>query len=382
MTNALTIESGNNDDALRMAWTELVDNGMRAIQELERILFFTDLPEDPKPRESRQESATKGLHAIHDLERLLWAASSNNNKENREPLTTISEEESPTSSPLKAFGKSSPKQKNKNGNHQSSSYSSSSSFWKSMTSSPTSVTTSHHQNADVPTTTTSAHHHHHHHHHQLTPSMATLNMLELLKEHFQVALTYGQTVWNEVEVTAKEAERVLLLTDLDEEKLAREFPAGTGGGALMVTTQDVRDEVGWVVQEMEVVLNRFAETAGKPVLEKTQQLWKEMEQQGNYALKDAYTECERVLFFTDLDENKLVAEHRTNNDVITHFISSQKVHEEMTVAVSRAWSFPFQYSMVRSQTVDTYSSCQKLPPTREEEEEAQVTKAIEMYLDR
>jgi len=379
MTNALTIESGNNDDALRMAWTELVDNGMRAIQELERILFFTDLPEDPKPRESRQESATKGLHAIHDLERLLWAASSNNNKENREPLTTISEEESPTSSPLKAFGKSSPKQKNKNGNHQSSSYSSSSSFWKSMTSSPTSVTTSNSLNTDVPTTTTSAHHHHHH---QLTPSMATLNMLELLKEHFQVALTYGQTVWNEVEVTAKEAERVLLLTDLDEEKLAREFPAGTGGGALMVTTQDVRDEVGWVVQEMEVVLNRFAETAGKPVLEKTQQLWKEMEQQGNYALKDAYTECERVLFFTDLDENKLVAEHRTNNDVITHFISSQKVHEEMTVAVSRAWSFPFQYSMVRSQTVDTYSSCQKLPPTREEEEEAQVTKAIEMYLDR
>jgi len=379
MTNALTIESGNNDDALRMAWTELVDNGMRAIQELERILFFTDLPEDPKPRESRQESATKGLHAIHDLERLLWAASSNNNKENREPLTTISEEESPTSSPLKAFGKLSPKKKNKNGNHQSSSYSSSSSFWKSMTSSPTSVTTSNSLNTDVPTTTTSAHHHHHH---QLTPSMATLNMLELLKEHFQVALTYGQTVWNEVEVTAKEAERVLLLTDLDEEKLAREFPAGTGGGALMVTTQDVRDEVGWVVQEMEVVLNRFAETAGKPVLEKTQQLWKEMEQQGNYALKDAYTECERVLFFTDLDENKLVAEHRTNNDVITHFISSQKVHEEMTVAVSRAWSFPFQYSMVRSQTVDTYSSCQKLPPTREEEEEAQVTKAIEMYLDR
>ena len=104
---------------------------------------------------------------------------------------------------------------------------------------------------------------------------------------------------------------------------------------------------------------------------------------GNDALlKDAYTECERILFFTDLDESALMAQERTNNDVITHFISSQKVHEEMTVAVSRAWSFPFQYSMVRSQTVDTYSSCQKLPPTREEEEEAQVTKAIEMYLDR
>ena len=281
-------------------WTALAEEGFRAIQDLERVLFFTDLPEGKggdasstctADSEDRQARAEDGFRAIHDLERILFFAqqdnnkgANNNSKNNNRTIETTASTASTGCTHIYC---------NTHAKKPSPSYSS---------------------DLMVP-----------------NAAGATLNMIDLFKTHFQSALEAGQNAMKAVERTSqealKEAQRTLFFTDVDDVVLAKKNPTGA--------SVDVFQEMEVLLVEMEKKLSLFAAETGQPALETGQRVLKEVEETGQRVLKEverssqkAYKECERTLLFTDLDDSAL-AKDKTNDDLINHFLNSQEVFQEL-----------------------------------------------------
>jgi len=182
------------------ATTRLANEGYRAIAELERLLFFTDLNDDA----SRLEAAQEGLDAINNLEELLEVSKVDMKEKGSVNIMATTNFESPFDSIQIT----------------------------STTSTSTSTSTS------APTSTT------------LVDS-STMNMMDLLKTHFGAIILAGERA-------VREGERVVFFTDLDKSKLSTEL--STIG---MSSSGDIWKEVEVVLHDMYLKLSNFKEEVGQ-----------------------------------------------------------------------------------------------------------------------
>jgi hypothetical protein len=272
---------------------QLTEQAFRAIQELERVLFFTDLEDDASTSgneassthrstsstpesgtidsTSKEERVRAGLQALEELDRALFMAEINKR----------------LASP------------NNTSNTTTSDYSPDY-FSSSASASPSS--------SSAMTTLDSA-------------TMALVQTMELLKQTVQYALEKGLETSQKA---LKECERTLLFTDLDETALVLNEETNN---------VDVMHEIDGLLRDVErklagmAVLEHYGGLevpAPKTMLEKGRSFYKQMEQKTT----EAYKECERALLFTDLDETAL-AKDKSNDDVINHFLNSQNVFQEL-----------------------------------------------------
>lgn len=273
--------------------SSMAQEGYRAIQELERVLFFTDVKEDT----NRQRAAQEGLNALEDLQQLLFVSSIDMEDAEHNQMQQAMIKATPS------FGSSYGKEAS--GCTHLGCYSigaaaacvqGSTGFRNNGYYSDTLVD----ENA-------------------LVVHNANMNVMDLLKAHFTSVLKSSQKAWKEMEQAgqkvAKEAERKLLFTDLDDTKMTDAKAPDSG---------DVWKEVEVILQDMEKKFATFAVETAQPAMERGQRAWKDVGRQSH----EAYKECERTLLFTDLDETAL-AEDKTQDDVISHFVNSQTVFKEL-----------------------------------------------------
>lgn len=273
--NKPSLQSLVTDPAAK--WAE---EGIQAVKELERILFFTDISEKANNSQSsdskndnpynQESTAEDGLRAIHDLERVLNLAS----QEGQDVYSAGSTQTKDESETNKAASSSAA--------------------------------------LGLPTS-----------------AVATLNTtLDLLKKNIQSALEAGRQAVKTVEQTsqqaAKEARRKFLFTDVDERALAQKNPTGA--------SIDVHGELQTMLAELEQHFSKLAiQSAPAAIAETGQRFAKGVGETGQRVLQQShalYKECERTLLFTDLDESAL-AKDKTNDDVITHFLNTQQVFQEL-----------------------------------------------------
>ena len=286
--------------------TALAEEGFRAIRELERVLFFTDVVQEETANNNNGSNVTHaqrakdGYQAIHDLERVLFfALDNNNNNNNNSSKINYKIEKAPSFAPEAGcihISCNSPHCRSTNDIDNEDDIELNNAYSTAL----------------------------------MVPS-SSQTMLDLFKRNFEAALATGQYAISEVERTSqealKEAKRTLFFTDVDDAVLVEKNTTGA--------SVDVFQELEYLLAEMEKKVSSFAlETApqaletGQRVLKGVEETSQRVYQQVERSSQKAYQECERTLLFTDLDESAL-AKDKTSDDLINHFLNSQDVFQEL-----------------------------------------------------
>ena len=304
--------------------TALADEGFRAIRELERVLFFTDVPQDTavstnsnsnsqaQQKLQQQQRAKDGYKAIHDLERVLFFAQDNGSSRSSSSKINYRMEKVPSFAPEAGCIHISCNSPHCRPSTIMNGIDSEDVMERKRTNALSSTALVSHSLSS-------------------SSSSATRTVLDLFKRNFEAALATGQYAMKEVERTShealKEAKRTLFFTDVDDAVLVQKNPTGA--------SVDVFKELEYLLAEMEKKLSMFALETAPQALETGQRVLKGVQETSQRVYKHvernsqkAYQECERTLLFTDLDESAL-AKDKTNDDLIHHFLNSQDVFQEL-----------------------------------------------------
>jgi len=310
-------------------FTTLAEEGYRAIEELERVLFFTDLDdnrtftayEGDMKRDNHAEKAVKaqdGIRAIHDLNHILFFAQ-NEAKTNHLPNTSSSWSAQQKDKD-KLYSKCLPDDPKGMArantfdlqNHLACTHLNCQMTQSKCTSPPPSVHCASLNNSDNSTGDSSC-----------TSDSVPItipNMMDTFKAHFQSALEGGQQAIQTVE-------RKILFTDIDEKALARANKTGA--------SVDIFEEMHLFLSEIEEKLATVALQGGQTAVETGAQVLIESLERGGRVIKEVeestqkiYKECERQFLCRNL-ETFALAKDKTKDDVITHFLNSQQVLAEL-----------------------------------------------------